>query len=87
MRIELGEIEATLAQHPTVRQSVVMLRDDLPRGPALVAYIVGDLDEEVDLKLTLTAFLKQHLSDGMVPGLFVALETLPLTPNGKLDRR
>ncbi|MEM9163449.1 MAG: phosphopantetheine-binding protein [Cyanobacteria bacterium P01_F01_bin.4] len=35
----------------------------------------------------MTAFLKQHLSDGMVPGLFVALETLPLTPNGKLDRR
>src|SRR5690606_8609338 len=35
-RIELGEIEGVLAEHPSVRQAVVMMRDD-----QLVAYVTG----------------------------------------------
>jgi amino acid adenylation domain-containing protein/FkbM family methyltransferase len=39
-RIELGEIEAVLAEYPGVRQAVVVVRDDNPGGPQLVAYVV-----------------------------------------------
>ncbi|HEY9850992.1 MAG TPA: amino acid adenylation domain-containing protein [Leptolyngbyaceae cyanobacterium] len=45
-RIELGEIEAALAQHPDVRESVVMKREDGSGNQRLVAYIVSNLKPE-----------------------------------------
>jgi acyl-CoA synthetase (AMP-forming)/AMP-acid ligase II/acyl carrier protein len=84
-RIELGEIEAVLARHASVRESVVIARDDGRGGQCLIAYVVsnnGDL--QID---ELRKFLQQRLTEYMVPSLFVVLETLPRTPNGKVDRR
>ncbi|AFY82810.1 non-ribosomal peptide synthetase [Oscillatoria acuminata] len=83
-RIELGEIETVLAQHPTVRETVVTLREDEPGNPRLVAYIVpsGKLDTEA-----IREFLAQRLQEYMIPTAFVAMDSLPLTANGKRDRR
>jgi acyl carrier protein len=84
-RIELGEIEAVLAQHTSVRESVVVARDDGRGGQRLIAYVLsnnGDLRTD-----ELREFLQQRLTEYMVPSSFVMLETLPRTPNGKVDRR
>jgi acyl carrier protein len=84
-RIETGEIEAKLAEHPQVKEAVVIAREDNPGDKRLVAYIVSG--DTVTTTSELRSFLKQKLPDYMVPSAFVTLESLPLTPNGKIDRR
>lgn len=43
-RIELGEIEEVLRQHPSVREAAVLVRNDTPQNPQLVAYVAPQLD-------------------------------------------
>ncbi|NEP33690.1 amino acid adenylation domain-containing protein [Moorena sp. SIO3B2] len=84
-RIETGEIEATLNQHPTVKETVVLAREDNPGEKRLVAYIVSE-DNSLSTS-DFREFLQQKLPDYMVPSAFVILEALPLTPNGKVERK
>ena len=85
-RIELGEIEEALSQHPEVRETVVLAREDLPGEKYLVAYVVTGTGKRVESQ-ALRSYLKQKLPEYMIPAAFVQLENLPLMPNGKLDRR
>ncbi|HET9233542.1 MAG TPA: amino acid adenylation domain-containing protein, partial [Candidatus Eisenbacteria bacterium] len=78
-RIEPAEIEAALTSIPGVREAAVILRNDLPSGPGLVAYVVGPVSTGEIL-----SNLRKRLPDHMVPGHFVSLRALPLTVNGKL---
>ncbi|MBH8561819.1 amino acid adenylation domain-containing protein [Nostoc sp. CENA67] len=86
-RIELAEIEAVLCQHPSVREAVVVARED-SQEKRLVAYIVSN-DQSVQNSnfSNYRSFLKERLPDYMMPSNFVMLEALPLTPNGKLNRQ
>lgn len=45
-RIELGDIEAALYQHPSIKEAVVVAREDVPGDKRLVAYVVADLSVE-----------------------------------------
>ncbi len=85
-RIELGEIEATLIEHPAVKETVVLARQDRPGDQRLVAYVVAEGKEPPPLP-ELRAFARRTLPDYMVPSVFVVLEAMPLTPNGKVDRQ
>jgi amino acid adenylation domain-containing protein len=85
-RIELGEIEAVLDRDERVARSAVVLREDRPGDPWIVAYVVpaaGARPETAELRTLLADAVPEY----MVPSAFMTLETLPLTPNGKLDRR
>ncbi|AEI67116.1 non-ribosomal peptide synthetase [Corallococcus macrosporus] len=87
-RIELGEIESALRQHPSVRDTVVLVREDTPGLQRLVAYVVMEAEATTTVDGgTLRPFLKERLPEHMVPSAFATLEALPLTPNGKLDRK
>ncbi|WP_406725048.1 amino acid adenylation domain-containing protein [Streptomyces sp. GD-15H] len=87
-RIELGEIEHRLAEHPAVRACAVVIREDQPGNPRLIAYTVLDPAHPCDdHRAELTRHLEGALPEYMVPSAFVALDTLPVTAHGKLDRR
>ena len=84
-RIELGEVEAVLAQHPEVKETVIVVREDIPGDKRLVAYFVAEQEQSLTTS-ELQSFLKAKLPNYMVPSAFVELTTLPLTSNGKVDR-
>ncbi|MGZ4031267.1 MAG: non-ribosomal peptide synthetase [Tumebacillaceae bacterium] len=84
-RIELGEIEVELGKHPSVREALVMAREDVPGDKRLVAYVLSE-GETADAAV-LRTFMKEKMPDYMVPSAFVALDSFPLTPNGKVDRK
>jgi amino acid adenylation domain-containing protein len=82
-RVEPGEIEARLREHPGVRETVVIVREDVPGDRRLVAYCVAAADVDAE---ALRAHLAGRLPDYMIPAAFVRLDALPMTPSVKLDR-
>ena len=82
-RIELGEVEAVLAQHPAVREVVVVAREDVPGALRLVAYLVAEAGPDTDWR----HWTRGRLPDYMLPAAFVVVDRLPLSPNGKIDRK
>jgi amino acid adenylation domain-containing protein len=80
-RIEPGEVEAALRTQPAVREARVIVREDTPGEPRLVAYVVADAAAVEALDTQLRAELPAYL----IPAAIVPLAALPLTRTGKLD--
>src|SRR5450755_1075599 len=89
-RIELGEIETRLAEHPGIREAVVVASEDGQGDKRLVAYMTAATLPNGAAQTVDVPALRAHLAGGlpeyMVPAAYVVLDRLPLTPNGKLDR-
>ncbi len=85
-RIEPGEVEVVLRSVPGVREAVVMVREDSLGDKRLVAYVVVEDKENMEVS-TLRHQLSRVLPDYMVPAQYVFLDQFPLTPNGKLNRK
>ena len=86
-RIELAEVESALLAHPSVREAVALVREDVPGDKRLVAYVVTYHPEQTLDAGMLRSFLQQRLPEFMLPSAFVRLEALPLTSNAKVDRK
>ena len=89
-RIELGEIESVLSKHQSIRDAVVVAKEDNngATGEAgskcLCAYLVAD---NVLTVKEIREYLSQKLPEYMIPSYVIQLEKIPLTPNGKIDRQ
>ncbi|WP_162834706.1 non-ribosomal peptide synthetase [Amycolatopsis circi] len=81
-RIELDEVAAALRTADSVTDAVVLLREDIPGNPQLVAYVTG-----TPPLAELRAHCARTMPDHMIPAVFVPLPRFPLTANGKLDRK
>ena len=85
-RIELGEVETTLRAQPEIREAAVIVREDTPGNPQLVAYLDAHGGAKPDLS-AIRARLATILPEYMLPSVCVWLDQLPMTPNGKVDRK
>ncbi|WP_164019479.1 non-ribosomal peptide synthase/polyketide synthase, partial [Pyxidicoccus trucidator] len=85
-RIEPGEVEMVLREQPSVREALVVLREDVPGDKRLVAYVLPEPGTQVEPQSLRTALLSR-LPEYMVPASFVALESLPLNSSGKVDKK
>ena len=84
-RIELGEVEAAARAVPGVRDSVAVVREDVPGDRRLVLYAAVPQVMTVSGALVREA-LRETLPRHMVPSTVVVLPRLPLNANGKTDR-
>ena len=76
-RIELGEIESALVEHPEIKASCVLLKNE-----NLVAYYISNSDVDEGY---LADNLRNRMPEYMVPSFFVKMDRFPMTPNGKID--
>ncbi|GAA4115499.1 hypothetical protein GCM10022393_15640 [Aquimarina addita] len=83
-RIELGEIEYNLSNHPAIETAIVLLQE-YNETPHIIAYYLSNQKESLSIDV-LKGYLKENLSEYMIPSYFVKLDEVPLTSNGKLDK-
>jgi non-ribosomal peptide synthetase-like protein len=83
-RVELNEIETVMMDYAGISQAVVALPE--PTQSTLVAYLLLEQHQKVDLD-AFKDFLRSHLPDYMVPGLFELVEAFPLLASGKVNRK
>ncbi|MCP3660211.1 MAG: amino acid adenylation domain-containing protein [Bacteroidetes bacterium] len=84
-RVELGEIESVIRDHSSIKDVVVISKEDIPGTNILIAYIIV-LDQNHFSINELRSYLKIKLPDYMIPLNFMVLETFPLNTNGKIER-
>ncbi|MEU5038731.1 amino acid adenylation domain-containing protein [Streptomyces rubiginosohelvolus] len=86
MRLELEDVEASLAEHPGVRHTCVVAKENTAGGTYLVGYVIpAGRDEELSAD-DLKAWAAANMVEYMVPTHVVVLPEFPLTANGKVDR-
>lgn len=83
-RVEPGEIENVLLQSSSVREAVVIAKEDNSGTNMLVACIVP---QQVFNKDHILAFLKDRLPGFMIPSIIIEVSAFPTTPNGKIDKK
>ena len=85
-RVDVSEVEAVLADHPGVKETTVVARENRSGDTRLLAYLVPN-SHPAPTVTSLRNFLKGKLPDYMIPSAFMTLDELPLTATGKVDRR
>ncbi len=83
-RVEVSEVENVMAKSEFIRQVHVSASMDENNLSYMVAYVVKD-NESIKLS-QITDYMKDYLTDFMIPEYFVELKSLPLNTNGKVDK-
>jgi len=83
-RIEIGEIEKHLLAIDSVKEAVVLAREDKTKELYICAYIASDRDIAAS---EIRQILSQRLPDYMIPSYFIKIDEVPLTKNGKVDAK
>jgi amino acid adenylation domain-containing protein len=83
--VVVGETELALQHLSTVKEAVVVPRENADGEKYLVAYLVP-AEERLPTTADLRRALADKLPDYMIPSAFVFLDAVPLTPTGKIDR-
>ncbi|MGH7798830.1 MAG: non-ribosomal peptide synthetase [Candidatus Binatia bacterium] len=83
--VEVNEIEKTLLEHPSIRETTVVAKEDKLGDKRLVAYVVPSQERTPTIS-ELRSLLKAKLPEYMMPATFMMLAALPLTPSGKVNR-
>ncbi len=84
-RIELGEIESVLNSYDSIKNSVVLVKEDENNNKKLVGYYISDTDNELSIN-ELKNYIGEKLPDYMVPSIFMKLDKFPLLPNKKINK-
>lgn len=83
-RVEVSEVENILTKSELIKQAYVAPKVDDNNLSYMVAYVVP---KKKNVKLAdITDYMKDYLTDFMIPEYFVELKSLPLNANGKVDK-
>jgi thioesterase domain-containing protein/acyl carrier protein len=82
-RIELGEIESVINEFPFIRNTVVIVKEELNGNHNLVAFVQSN--QVLNFK-ELRGHLNEKLPSYMIPSHFIQIDEIPLTSSGKTDR-
>ena len=85
-RVEISEIEQALLKLESVKEAVVMAREDEGSARRLVAYLVPEPGQPMNVS-SLRRSLAEKMPDHLIPAAFVELESMPVTLTGKVDRQ
>jgi amino acid adenylation domain-containing protein len=85
-RVDLTEVQKALLSHNGVKDAVVVAPETETGDARLIGYFTCRSEPGPTIR-DLRSFLKEKLTDYMVPSLFVKLSAFPLTTNGKIDRK
>jgi amino acid adenylation domain-containing protein len=83
--VEVAEVETAILAHDSIREAVVVARQNESGEDQLVAYCTSCSPPANTAELR--SFLRQKLPEYMIPSAFVILDAIPRTVAGKLDRR
>ncbi|MBK7620032.1 MAG: amino acid adenylation domain-containing protein [Flavobacteriales bacterium] len=88
-RIELGEIETAMDGIRSVKDRIVLCREDRPGDKQLVTYLVASDPRKPQEEFIeeIRAHLQRTLPPHMVPAAYVVLPEFPLNQSGKVDRK
>ncbi|MDF9457664.1 amino acid adenylation domain-containing protein, partial [Bacillus cereus] len=83
-RIEIDEIERKLLSHPSIKEALVLAKENEQNEKYLCAYVT--VDGIMD-KSKLKDYLKESLPGYMIPTYMIEIESFSLTTNGKVDKK
>jgi len=83
-RIELKEVEAVIREFPGIKDATVQAFDDEGGGKFIAAYIVSDVQIDIE---ALNNFILDQKPPYMVPAVTMQIEAIPLNQNQKVNKR